>query len=55
MVQKLTEGLDEPQNYFMKVSFGNDRGYEQKMNIKILTNDIFIRVILSFLIDIYSI
>lgn len=44
MVQKLTEGLDEPQNYFMKVSFGDDRGYEQKMDIKILTNDILYHI-----------
>lgn len=29
----LTKGLEEPQNYFMKASFSDDRVYEQKMDI----------------------
>ena len=30
----LTKGLEEPQNYFMKVSFSDDRVCEQKIDIK---------------------
>ncbi len=36
----LTKGLDEPQNYFMKVSFSDDRIYEQKIDISKLFNSL---------------